>query len=477
MNRPATVLLAALDALIGAAIGVGIALIPLTILWATQFGLAIDWLAFWRAAGSIWLLGNGVDLLLAIDPDTALRLGIAGADVPFEIGLAPLGFAVVTLAIGARSGHRLTATPYPVTGGVAGSVTFAALGLLVSLASRDAAALSSLAQSAVLPAAVYTLGLVIGYLWSARRTPSRELGAGSAPARSWGSAMSRIPASTTSLIAAALRGGTAAAVAVIGFSAVAMALILLVNFSSIVALYESLQAGIVGGITLTVAQLALLPNLIVWTAAWFTGPGFAIGAGSAVSPLGTQLGLVPALPVLGALPQGTPALGFAGLLVPLLASFLAAAVLRPTVLAATDGRPGKAARIVGVGVGMGVVGASILALLALWSGGAAGPGRLVEVGPDAGAVWLWAFGELTVASLLGLVAGATRRDSATGPADARSWADDARRAGAGAGAAAGAGRGDAPAVPAADAAETTPIAPLDDGAPDRKGRDARPDTL
>ncbi|MCU1444111.1 MAG: rane protein, partial [Cryobacterium sp.] len=50
MTRIMTALLAALEALIVVAIGVGIALVPLTILWATQFGLATDWLIFWRAA-------------------------------------------------------------------------------------------------------------------------------------------------------------------------------------------------------------------------------------------------------------------------------------------------------------------------------------------------------------------------------------------------------------------------------------------
>ncbi len=470
MNRATTVFLSALDAVIVVAIGLGIPLIPLTVMWAVQFGLSVDWLAFWRAAGDLWLLGNGVDLRLAIDPALALRLGVAGAETPFEVGIAPLGFALLTLLLGTRSGRRLSATPYPVTGAVVGVVVLAALGLAVAFGARDDAAMPSIAQSIVFPAAVYAAGLAIGYAWKARRSPSREPAPEAPLGRRWRAAIASVPETERSLVALALRGGALTAATVVGFSALAMAVILVANFSSIVALYESLQAGLLGGITLTLAQLALLPNLIVWTASWFVGPGFALGAGSGVSPLGTQLGLVPSLPVLGALPQGTPVLGFVGLLVPVAAGFLAAAVLRPVFLRAVAGRQlggarGRAVRLVGVAVGIGLVGASILALLALWSGGAAGPGRLAEVGPDAGAVWLWAFVELTVSSALGLVAGATSS---------------------GAGAAAGAGAGASPRSASASGAgaastlHTAPIdrtAPLDRPAPSRREAPAAPDTL
>jgi hypothetical protein len=146
-----------------------------------------------------------------------------------------------------------------------------------------------------------------------------------------------------------------------------------------------------------------------------------------VSPLGTQLGLVPSLPVLGALPQGTPALGFVGLLVPIAVGYFTAAILRPGYLSNVRGRGGRGIRLALTSIGCGVVGASILALLALWSGGAAGPGRLADVGPNAGWVWVWAFVELTVSVLLGLVAGASRRGYVDAPTGARTVAGDEAR--------------------------------------------------
>ncbi|WP_291041494.1 DUF6350 family protein [Herbiconiux sp.] len=413
MNRPVTALLSALDALIVVAIGVGIPLIPLTLLWAIQFELAVDWLDFWRASGDLWLLGNGVDLALAIDPALALQLGVAGAEVPFTVGIAPLGLALVTVLLGVRSGRRLGATAYPVTGGAAGVLAFAGLGLLVGLGSTAVGAAPSLTQAALLPALVYALGLVVGYATNPRRTPSFEFGPASALRMRGSAAVKRVDERDRGLLGLALRAGTIAAAAVVGFSALAMALILVTNFSPIVALYEGLQAGVLGGVSLTLAQLALLPNLIVWTASWFVGPGFALGTGSAVSPLGTQLGLVPALPVLGALPEGTPALGFVGLLVPVAAGFIAAAVLRPALTQRVQGRPGALWRTLATAGLAGAVGAGILTLLALASQGAAGPGRLADVGPDAGWVLLCAFGEFTVAMLLGFATGAVRRTDAS----------------------------------------------------------------
>ncbi|MFB2554747.1 cell division protein PerM [Herbiconiux liangxiaofengii] len=421
MNRPATALLAALDAVIVVAIGVGIPLIPLTVLWATQFGLAIDWLVFWRASADIWLAGNGVDLLLTIDPALALRLGLAGADQPFELGLAPLGFALVTVLLGLRSGRRLGQTRYPITGGAVGVLVFALLALAVSLSARDAAALPSIAQSILFPAAVYALGLLLGYGWAQRRVEPVELGRTSRARQALARLVDRVDQGDRGLVALALRAGAISAAGIVGFAAVAMALVLVFNFSSIVGLYESLQAGVLGGITLTLGQLALLPNIVLWTVGWFVGPGFALGTGSSVSPLGTQLGLVPSLPIFGALPDGTPAFGFVGLLVPIVVGFGTAALLRPAYLDRIrgTGSRGRIVRLLATAIGGAAVGSSILALLTVWAGGAAGPGRLADVGADPGLVWLWSFIELAVAMLLGLVGGATWRTSTVTVASAR----------------------------------------------------------
>ena len=53
-------------------------------------------------------------------------------------------------------------------------------------------------------------------------------------------------------------------------------------------------------IALLLAQLALVPNALVWAASYALGAGFVMGAGSVVAPAGTELGMLPGLPLLGA---------------------------------------------------------------------------------------------------------------------------------------------------------------------------------
>ena len=50
MNRSLTALFAAFEATLVVAIGIGISLAPLTVLWGVQYGFSSDWLVFWRAA-------------------------------------------------------------------------------------------------------------------------------------------------------------------------------------------------------------------------------------------------------------------------------------------------------------------------------------------------------------------------------------------------------------------------------------------
>src|SRR5690606_20632027 len=111
MNRAVTVIFCALEALLVAGIGMGIALVPLSLLWAFEYGLQVDWVVFWRIAADAWLIGHGVDVSVALTGDTAEMLGFTGSSA-FEITIAALGFALVTLMLAVRAGRRIGATPY-----------------------------------------------------------------------------------------------------------------------------------------------------------------------------------------------------------------------------------------------------------------------------------------------------------------------------------------------------------------------------
>jgi hypothetical protein len=78
------------------------------------------------------------------------------------------------------------------------------------------------------------------------------------------------------------------------------------HLNRVAALYEALQPGVTGAVALLVLQLAFVPNALVWSASYALGAGFSLGTGSVVAPAGTQLGIVPAIPMLGALPTAGP---------------------------------------------------------------------------------------------------------------------------------------------------------------------------
>ena len=78
------------------------------------------------------------------------------------------------------------------------------------------------------------------------------------------------------------------------------------HLNRVAALYEALQPGVTGAVALLALQLAFVPNALVWSASYALGAGFSLGTGSVVAPAGTQLGIVPAIPLLGALPTAGP---------------------------------------------------------------------------------------------------------------------------------------------------------------------------
>lgn len=405
MNRPLTVVFAALEALLVAGIGIGITLVPLSVMWAFQYGLQVDWIVFWRAAADIWMLGHGVDVRLTLDPLTATSVGFPDASTPFVLTIAPLGFALLTLLLAYRAGRRIAETPHFIIGWLAALATFGLLALTVVLTSLHEFARPSIWQGALLPTLVFALGLALGAGIAIRRLSALQR-AGTARTDATVDAitsrLAEVPGETAAFIRASVIGGTGAVASIVAGAAVAVAALLLVNYAEVIALYESGHVGVLGGVALTIAQLAFLPNLVVWATSWFIGPGFAIGAGSSIGPLGTSLGPIPAVPFLGALPTGDWAWGFLGLLVPVLAGFFAGLLVRRG-LASGLRAPLTIGRLFSAGLCIGLVAGILLGLLAWFSAGAAGPGRLVEVGPSPWLVALFATIEVGGAAALGLL--------------------------------------------------------------------------
>lgn len=413
MNRPLTSLFAALEALLVVGIGIGIPLVPLTFMWGFQYGLQIDWTVFWRASVDVWLIGHGADVTLTLDPVTAGSVGFAGAETPFIVSIAALGIGLITLLLAVRAGRRIAETPYAKLGASVALLVVVALATGATFSALHEFARPSIWQGALFPALIFAAGLLIGLGVAQRRLrrmPGREAPKGRLDAW-WGSQ----PKLQRVLVVQSLRGGAAVVATVVVVSSVLLTVMILVNYAQVIALYEGIHSGVLGGITVTLAELAFLPNLVLWVTAWLVGPGFAIGAGSSVGPLGTSLGPLPAVPIFGALPTGDLAFGFLGLLVPVVAAFLIGVLIRPAVLRVVEplarGERSTLLSLIATGVGIGVVGGLLLGVLAWISGGAAGPGRLAEVGPDALMVGLFAALEFGVAAILGLLVGRPSRST------------------------------------------------------------------
>ncbi|MFC6357521.1 DUF6350 family protein [Luteococcus peritonei] len=177
--------------------------------------------------------------------------------------------------------------------------------------------------------------------------------------------------------ARAVPRAVAAALAVmVGTGAVVAATALLMNRSRVVQLHDALLPGTAGGIVLLLLQLAWLPNLVLWCASWALGAGLSLGTGTVVSPAQNLTGMLPNIPVLGAVgPNGPgPRVALVWMLSGVLAGVLAAAVIC---------RARRSARLDETTLVGGLSG--VLAGLAFWllaaiSNGNLGDTRLVGIG-------------------------------------------------------------------------------------------------
>ncbi len=400
MNRLGTALLAAIEAVVTVGVGLGIALVPLTLLWGFQYGLQVDWDVFWKAAGSVWLIGHGVDVTFTLGSAAAEAAGVSGGVAPITVTLAVLGFAVVTAWLGGRAGRRFAETEHRVTGLLVGTAVTALLGLAVALSSTSAATAPVVWQAVVAPALWFGIPAV-----AAAEVCRRRRGLAADPLTEGVTGLfDRVPSPWRAVAAFGLRAGTTATAAVVAAAALLVGFLLLGSFAEVITLYERTHAGLVGGVALTVGQLAFVPDLVAWATAWLVGPGFAIGTGSTVSPLGTTLGPIPAVPVLGALPVGGHTFGLVWVLVPVVAGFAVGGLMRPRLVRALGSADTALHRALG-GVATGIVAGVLTGVVTALASGSLGPGRLTDVGPDGLVVGAFAALEVGVPAVIALAVG------------------------------------------------------------------------
>lgn len=131
--------------------------------------------------------------------------------------------------------------------------------------------------------------------------------------------------------------------------------------------------------TVTLAALSglVVPNAVVWSGSYLLGPGFAVGAGTLVTPTAVVLGPLPLFPLLAALPgDGAVPVWVPALLgvPPLVAAWAAHRVLRRVGIERWD-------HALVISGGGGMLAAVAVAVLARLSAGSVGPGRMQVTGP------------------------------------------------------------------------------------------------
>jgi len=321
---------------------------------------------------------------------TATGLWLAAHHVGFalhgagRIGMLPLGLVLIPGALLWRAGSWVVRTSQlsrPSEVGYAAAALAAPYAVLcgaLALASRSPLAVPSLPQAVV---AGFLIALCAGGLGGARAL---------AP---WGRLARLLPPRPRSVVL-----GTAGALAVLGAAGAVLAgASLAAHLPEYRSLYDALGAGMVGSVLLLLAQCAYVPNAVIWAVCFTLGPGFAFGAGTVIAPTGAALGPLPMFPLLAAMPSGAHAsmpgwVSVAMLVVPYLAGAFGGVLL---VRAA----PSPAAETAPLwGFACGAATGCVVGVLAAFSGGPLGSGRLASVGPSGWQAGLVATLEVGVAA-------------------------------------------------------------------------------
>lgn len=314
-----------------------------------------------------WIAGDGGSV------PGALRVGIdawlLGHKAPMavpggSIGMAPLGLTLLFAVVSWRAGQWMTRTcaVYRIRDAVTAMVgftgTYGGIGLLLALVGRAGDWGPAPGSALLACAAVAFVGGGAGVVQAS--------GLGS---RAW----ARFPEEAR----AALVGGLAGLLALLAGGSLVLVGSLALHGSRMVSLGGSLGAGMVGGVLVTLACLAYVPNAVILTVSYVSGPGFVLGTGTTVTLTDVQLGRLPAFPLLAGLPgEGVPPAPVLGLMIVPLAAGAVAGVVAvrryPVFGPDLSALRGALAGVAG-GIGIGA--------LAAISGGSIGPGRLGQAGP------------------------------------------------------------------------------------------------
>ena len=188
--------------------------------------------------------------------------------------------------------------------------------------------------------------------------------------------------------------GAAGAIAVyLGSGAVLVAGSLVVHADRVMDLSRQVGGGL-SGLPVAVIGVLYAPNAAVAAAAYLSGPGFAVGSGTVFTAFSSEHDVLPAFPLLGALPSGHGANGVVAAW--MVGTVLIAGLVAFRLAAGDDALGGAAAAA--------MLSAPAMATVTWLGGGGIGSGRLATVGASPWQVGFAVGGEIAAVMLL-LVAG------------------------------------------------------------------------
>lgn len=277
-----------MEALAAAFISAGIIVVPLAIMWLTGAFAQMP-LADAGALGAYtWLSSFGVPLeLTSVETDELVGTW----------WFIPLGLLLVWLLLARRAGKRLAKasklkTLWQPTLGAIAAFTFFVWGTN-TLVTMDTVDLNP-TLAVVLPSLVFT----IGYVWGALGYFRQPIGE---------SLIQRIDQLSDNArhfwhyFWALLRAGIIGLAGAWAIAAIVMTVQVGIHWAEVTDVYQRLDAGIFGGLVITILQIVVLPNVVAWTISYLTGAGFHIGA-TEISPAGTLAEAQPAVPIFAAIP-------------------------------------------------------------------------------------------------------------------------------------------------------------------------------
>lgn len=372
-TRRLTLLVGALDALFIVALSFVILIAIGTAVWLVENDPNVPWAASLQTVTNLWFVAHGVSLQFG-------EQTLAGIAAPaFGFAFAPLLLLVGVYLLGRRTAKKLEGAGEYWPGWLGAFAVYLIASVVLTPIASSPLAHPNSSQAAAFPALLYVGSIIATNLFS--KTGRESSAVENLIWRQWWQQRTEKAGwFFASVTGPALRAGTAVVVGLLALSAIWIGLSLGFHWISVTRLYEGLQVSLIGGIAVTLGQLAVLPNLIVFGASWFTGVGFSIGTGSAVTPFGTELGPIPALPILGGLPIGDNFLGLAAIVVPVVLALAATILIRRHTAELRFQFASPLTAALSLGLAVGLVAAVEFGILTWLASGSIGPGRLATFG-------------------------------------------------------------------------------------------------